>query len=150
MGGWLPASRIDRTIDKGIADLLSFAYDYAWRFSDDPRTKNGAVLAKRSGAYFDILSFGANQFPPGTRVTQELLHNHEEKLANIIHAEDNCLRWAVGVPTSGLMMVSPWAPCYDCAVRIVDAGLEALYVHAQALMRTPPDWRSSIERGVEH
>lgn len=147
---WQPEAVV--TNDCSWVPPLQQAYRLAWHFSQDPRTKNGAVLVHeyRNGAR-GLFAHGANCFPPELTLTAELLEP-PEKYKHIIHAEEKSLRWAedAGLETANAFMVSPWAPCYGCAERIVDAGIGTLVAHAQALRRTPKRWRDTIERAVEH
>lgn len=67
-----------------------------------------------------------------------------------IHAEVMCLLMNArsGVPTQGRTMYAPWAPCADCAMAIVTAGIARVVVHHQRMQRTPPKWQASVQFGL--
>ena len=67
-----------------------------------------------------------------------------------IHAEVMCLLMNArnGVETQGRTMYAPWAPCGDCAMAIITAGIARVVVHHQRMQRTPPKWQGPVHHGL--
>ncbi len=135
--------------------MLEIAYLVA-KQSNDPSTQNGALLINGRE---DIVGIGINQFPRGVRETAERWQQ-PLKYKIVEHAERDVLYDATreGVPTEGLTMVCPWAPCTDCARAIIQCGIKKLITHKQAFDRSPEFWKQDIEialtilqeAGIEH
>ncbi|MBI5152873.1 MAG: hypothetical protein HZA36_00195 [Parcubacteria group bacterium] len=127
-------------------ELLRIAYIIA-KQSHDPSTQNGALIINDNGS---ILGDACNQFPRGVKETPERWER-PLKYKIIEHAERNvifhCAR--LGIPTSGLTMVCPWAACADCARAIIQAGINRLVIHKQAGDRSPEFWQKEIDVAFE-
>ena len=125
-------------------DFLRIAYKCAKWLSDDTNTKNGAVLATRSGDYIP----GANHFPDGVEVTPERL-DRSCKLDYMIHAEADVIFEAArrGVSTLGATLYCPYAACCNCAQAIVAAGITRVVSHKGIHDLTPERWQKSINIG---
>ena len=127
-------------------DFLRLAYQYAWTFSHDPKTKNGSVLITKSGRLF----YGCNHLPRGIEVTDEIMSTPALKDPLITHAEVDVIMKAAraGVSTQDSVMFCCWAPCVPCASRIIEAGVGTLIVHKQMHMRTYEKYLASIETAI--
>lgn len=125
-------------------DLLRDAYRYAWEYSEDPNTKNGAVFVAANG---NSNRLGANRFPDGVDVREDRLSNRIIKLMYIEHAERDAIYRAVsyGIPTVGGTLYSPWSACPDCAKAIIGVGIKTVVRHKQCCERTPERWKQPIE-----
>jgi dCMP deaminase len=111
--------------------FLRLAVEHA-RMSKDPATKVGALLI---GPDREVLSTGFNGLPRGLADLPERLHDRDEKLKLIIHAEMNAVINAarIGVSVkgatlylaatddSGLVWGGP--PCMRCSVHVIQAGV---------------------------
>jgi dCMP deaminase len=86
--------------------------------SKDPNRKVGAVLVAPNKRY---LSFGFNGFPSHIPDTKANLENKPFKLANMVHAEVNCLKQTASPIFNGTMYVTRF-PCYKCAAEILQSG----------------------------
>ena len=104
---------------------LHSAYETAALFSDDKRTRVGAVLIDSNGS---VIVNGANAFPKGIKVTPERL---AEKHNFILHAEEQLLLSAAyfGKATDGTLLVCNWAACTRCARQIIEAGVAEVVTH---------------------
>jgi len=128
-------------------DFLRLAYQYAWEFSDDPKTKNGSVLVTKSGRLF----YGCNHFPDGITPTPELLES-KNKDPLIVHAEADCILHAAkaGVSTYESDMYCCWALCIPCAQPILEAGVSSVTTHKQMHDKTYPKYLEAIEQAVKY
>lgn len=122
--------------------LMRRAYEVAQN-SPDPSTQNSALLVNSDG---DILMEDINRFPDGVQYKPERWER-PLKYKIIEHAERNVIYSCayLGVATKGLIMVSPWAACSDCARAIIQAKLTKLVTHKQACDRSPKFWRDEID-----
>lgn len=105
-----------------------------------------------------MLYSAINEFPHGVGYAPERWER-PLKYSYIEHAERNVIYKAAssdwGVRTSGLVMVSPWAACADCARGIIQSGIKKLVTQRHG--PNPPHWEESIaladgmlmEAGVE-
>lgn len=130
------------------ANYLSVAYIHAWKHSDDPSTKVGAVIV--SPDFSEIIGIGANHFPPGLSPTDEERENRDWKLKHIIHAEPSAIfhaaKYNCGIYTlDHAIMYMPWVPCTDCAKAIIDSGIEQIIGHKQMIMKTPKNWQADTD-----
>lgn len=120
-------------------DLMAEAYVTAGN-SPDPSTQNGAVLLTRSEA----LIHGWNHIPEALEPDYD---DRAHKYERICHAEEHTIyraaRW--GLPSSGAVMVCPWAPCIPCARAILFAGIRLLVVHKQRMDLVAPDGAPLVE-----
>ncbi len=109
----------------------------------DPSTQNSALIVDEKGV---ILAQAVNRFPDGVEYRTERWER-PLKYKIIEHAERNAIFSAAsyGIKTKGLIMVSPWAACSDCARAIIQSGIRTLITHKQAHDRSPDFWRQEIE-----
>lgn len=129
-----------------VREMLRLAYQQAQNFSDDPMTRNGAIIANQRGV---VIGVGANRMPHVSLVTPENLQR-PNKYALIEHAERDAVfsaaRWTKEM-LEGSIMFCPYACCADCARAIGLAGVRILVVHKECMDRTPDHWRESIDIG---
>ena len=114
---------IKRTQEKWDSFFLRFARDVAG-MSKDPDRQVGAVVVTPDRRQ---LSLGYNGFPPEVEDLPSLLADRDFKLANMVHAEVNCLRQAP-FPLEGCTLYVTRYPCLLCATKIVEAGVARLVV----------------------
>jgi dCMP deaminase len=134
-------------------ELLKVAYEESTN-SPDPSTQNAALLIDDGS----IILAAINEFPVGVLYTEERWER-PLKYQFVEHAERNLIYKAAkqGIATDGLTMVSPWAPCTNCARAIIQAGIKCLVRHKDAEKRSPEFWAEEIrvanqqlkEAGVE-
>jgi len=122
---------------------LQKAYTFAWNESDDETTKTGALLVNSLG---EELSFGTNHFPKGVTPLAEQLEDKIWKYKHIIHAEKAAVLAAAknGIATEDSIMYMPWLPCQQCAITLIDAGVNYFIGHKQLIEQTPMRWKDSI------
>lgn len=133
--------------DKTMKDELCLreAYEEA-RFSEDPRTHNGAILVVSDV----IIARGSNRLPPK-------IENRPARLVSpakyqwLIHAEQSAIGAAAfaGFSTRGATLFCPWAACSSCAKLIIAAGVKTVVVHDSLMRLTPPRWQEEVEIGQE-
>lgn len=130
-----------------MRDLLRNAYRLAELNSDDPNTKNGAILVNPEGR---IIGTGVNCFPRGVKVTPERLQR-PMKYEFMEHAERNAIFDACrrGETTVGSTMYCPWYACAPCARAIVQVGIVRVIGHKLIFDRTPDHWKDTIALGDE-
>lgn len=139
-----------------LQELVFSAWNAAQR-SPDPSTQLGAVLINEM--YFserpDAVTgqwevVGYNHFAPN--VPAEYWQDKEQKYKHVIHAEEAVLLHAAkkGLRTEGSIMVCGWACCFECAKRMVEAGVASLVIDEEAMERSPERWRESIRLGHEY
>jgi dCMP deaminase len=126
--------------------FLALAYEYAKKFSSDPRTQNGAVIVDANTN--EIISFGANRFPEGVKNLPERLHP-DHKRNYLEHAERDAIFTALrlGRHTQGAILYVPWFACTDCAKAIIGAGISCVVGH-RAPCSTMSAWSDSIDIGL--
>lgn len=91
-------------------------------WSKDPSTQVGAVIAEGK----HVVSLGFNGFPPSVPDHLEWLHNREEKLQAIVHAEVNAIINA-SRPVSGCVIYTwPFQPCLECTKICLAAKVQAI------------------------
>ena len=93
------------------------AYVSGW--SKDPSTKVGAVLADPDTNR--IIGVGYNGLPRGIE-DDHRLHDRQERLSIIVHAEVNAILNANG-STFGATLYTTHQPCPQCAAAIINAGV---------------------------
>jgi dCMP deaminase len=127
-------------------EYMKIAYQLAHDLSDDPTTKNGAVLLDSTG---NIIGKGANRIPQGLRKTSERMER-PEKYFYFIHAEQDAIANAAynGVSTYNSLLYCPWAACTSCAQLIIQCGIKKLVTHKAAMERTPTRWKESVEKAI--
>jgi len=128
-------------------ERLRDAYRLAERFSDDPSTKNGAILVNPEGR---VIASGFNCFPRGVSLNADQLER-PKKYSFMEHAERSAIFAAArhGEKTEGSTLYCPWYACADCARAIIEAGIVRVIGHKQMFERTPEHWRNSIAYGNE-
>lgn len=122
-------------------DFLRHACKYASLHSDDPRTKNGAVLVAGTGEWIAA----ANSLPVGVTRDPERLEP-PAKYRFIEHAERGVIFRAakLGMLTEGSRIYCPWFACTDCARAIICAGVQQIVGVAKLRNETPERWESEI------
>ena len=130
-----------------VAELLRECYQYAWEYSHDRKTKNGALFIpdwSNPG-----LTYGTNHLPEGYEPTSENLESRvKDKI--IIHAEEDVIFKSAseGTPTKGGTIICSWAPCTRCARAIISAEVSRLIVHKEAHDRTYEKYVADIEYAI--
>ena len=115
----------------------------AW--SKDPSTKVGAVAVRDRR----ILSTAYNGLPAGIIDSPERLGNREARLALTVHAEANLLTHAArhGICLTGsTVYIYPLLPCSNCAVLLIQAGIERVIVPDFV---QPMRWADSAARAAQ-
>lgn len=142
-----------------VRRAFAVAADFAVFQSDDPVTRNGAVVLDQRGRMYG----GANSFVirhadrrNGTFRDYTAWHERVEtdnpfKYAVMCHAETNAIETAVrsGLDTAGSELVALYASCSNCAKAIVAAGI--VHVHTlsdSALGGVPARWREEVDNGL--
>lgn len=128
-------------------EMLRKAYRLAALYSDDPNTKNGAVLVNEEGRPIGI---GANNFAAGVALTPDRLER-PKKYEFVEHAERDAIFTAArnGERTAGSTLYCPWYACAPCARAIIKAGIVRVIGHKQMFDRTPDPWKETIAYGNE-
>lgn len=90
-------------------------------WSRDPSTKVGAVIVDQDRR---VVSVGFNGFPKGMDDSPERYVDREFKYAHIIHAERNALLFASRDVRGCTVYTTPFMPCSQCAVLLVQAGIK--------------------------
>lgn len=118
-----------------VNDLMEQAFRFA-QDSPDPRTQNSAILINDSG---NQILHAVNTFPDKIHHLPERWNDRDIKLKYVLHAEANVLHLAArnGIATHGLIMVSPWAACTECAKVIIQCGIKRLITQ---LDQSHPYW----------
>jgi dCMP deaminase len=126
-------------------NLMRRAYEKALE-SPDPSTQNSALLVTDMGSLAWIVAEDVNRFPDGVEYTPERWER-PLKYSYVEHAERNVIYQLArkGYPTEGLIMISCWACCSDCARAIIQAGIKKLVTHKQAVDRSPPFWAEEVK-----
>lgn len=92
-----------------------------------PRAKVGAVLAREGR----IISTGYNGSPSGTPhcIDTECILDERGKCIRTVHAELNCICFAAkyGIATKGATLYVTYAPCFECAKAIINAGIKKVF-----------------------
>jgi dCMP deaminase len=121
-------------------EALRAACEYATRYSDDPNTKNGAVLVTATDRVY-----AANTLPHGVHRDVARLEP-PTKYRFIEHAERGVIYKAAsrGVATAGRRLYCPWYACTDCARAIICAGIVEVVGIASLRAATPDRWEGEI------
>lgn len=90
-------------------------------WSRDPSTKVGAVIVDQDRR---VVSVGFNGFPKGMDDSRERYDDREYKYAHIIHAERNALLFAGRDVRGCTVYTTPFMPCSQCGVLLVQAGIK--------------------------
>lgn len=106
--------------------------------SKDPSTQVGSVIVRSDRT---IAGMGWNGFPKGCDDSDEMYANREVKYQRTVHAEVNAVLNSHG-SVWGLSLFSwPLPPCERCAPVLINAGIERIFVLAEATKRE--DWLGS-------
>lgn len=126
------------------ADLLRIAASTARIRSHDPRTQNGAVLARRN----DIIVAAANAVPAGLAADAGRLQP-PGKYQYIEHAERAVIYRAAWShwKTGGSTLYCLWFACPDCARAIIQAGIYEVVGHCGPRNATPDRWQDAVQAG---
>ena len=141
-------------------ELLRLAYQAAWYHSDDPVTRVGAIIVRPDLS--EVLGCGANHLPKGVKPTKKELHDGLWRYENLIHSEEAAINAALNtykdehgdnfasihLKLDGATMYMPWAPCYGCAEKMVDAGIKRWVGHKEFIMKTPENWQESLDQAL--
>lgn len=132
-----------------VIEALRYAYQRAADESSDISTKVGAVLIDPETQR--IVLWSVNSFTNPAQFLDPRNRERPRKYKVTEHAERAVIFKAAkyGIQTNGLIMVSTWACCPDCARAIVLAGIMEVYAHKATFDMTPESWRSEIELGIE-
>lgn len=126
-----------RRIDKWDIHFLRLARE-ASRMSKDPSTQIGVVLVKDRR----VVGTGFNGFPPGI-ADDKRLHDRDEKLALVVHAEMNAILDA-GREARGATLYM-WgftsAPCRNCTKHVIAAGIDKVVSSGAP---TPERWQADL------
>ena len=117
-------------------------------WSDDPSTKNGAVLVP-AGTVFEA-AVAWNGIPSPLDVRQDRLER-PLKYRYVEHAERAAVYRAalMGTPTLGSRLYCPWFACADCARAIICAGVVEVVGSVRARNATPDRWLEEVIAGEE-
>jgi dCMP deaminase len=139
-----------------IVKLLRDAYLLAEKHSEDPVTRNGAILVNQDNV---IIGQGANRLPDRVKRDPSRLER-PEKYDHIIHAEQNAIADAArqGNATANSTMYCPWAACTACARLIIQSGVTKVVTHKALLAQSHLKWPQEIatatkmllEAGIEY
>lgn len=124
--------------------LLRNAYHLAEEKSDDPLTKNGAIIVNSQN---NIIGLGANQLPDGVK-RDPARFERPLKYEYFIHAEQNAIAHAArqGHATEHATMYCPWAACTFCARLIIQSGIKKVITHKNLMDQTHMKWPQEIDR----
>lgn len=106
-------------MNKWDSRFLSLA-ELVGSWSKDPSTKVGAVITDKDRR---VVSVGFNGFPKGMDDSPERYADREFKYAHVIHAERNALLFASRDVRGCTVYTTPFMPCSQCAVLLVQAGI---------------------------
>jgi dCMP deaminase len=129
---------------KPSQDFLRDAYRWADYYSDDPNTKNGAVLVAVDGRF----AYGTNRLPAGLPIDPRYVAA-PLKYQVLTHAERDAILNAarLGIPTDGATLYCPYAACSVCAQAIETSGVAKVVAHRDCMDKMPERWRESVELG---
>lgn len=97
---------------------MQMAYHAATRATCDRKHVGAVIVVERR-----VVATGYNGSPKWTPSCDEAGHEiYQEHCIRTLHAESNAIDWA-GRATFGATLYVTVIPCYDCAKRIVNAGL---------------------------
>lgn len=118
--------------DRRLMELAEFVS----RWSRDPSTKCGAVIARPDGS---VMSVGYNKFPKGMSDDPGLWADREKKLSRVVHAEMHAILNANGQRLHGCTMYN-WPPghgpsCDRCAVHVIQAGISTIVNAGGSMIR---------------
>lgn len=116
----------------------------AARYSDDPRTKNGAVLVGKGRQW---IQGGVNKLPNMVLRTPNRIVAPDKGLY-MEHAERSAIYVAarLGLSTDGATMYCPWFACAECARAIIEAGIVEVVGHTRHRELTDAKWLDTIRQ----
>lgn len=106
--------------------------------SKDPKCPVGAVIVSQDNI---VLSTGFNGLARGVHDDAQILHNTDEKLKIICHAENNAIMNAArvgGHPLQGTTIYVTKFPCLACCNAIIQAGITRIYTHDHEFWKDDP------------
>ena len=114
-------------------------------WSKDPSRGVGALIVSPNR---QIVATGFNGLPRGFEDTPDRLQR-PDKYDFVVHAELNALIQCArnGVSPIGCTIYSSFSPCVNCAIAIVQAGIESVITYE--LEDSDARWMDSIEKSVE-
>jgi dCMP deaminase len=129
--------------DKWHRRFLSLT-DLIASWSKDPSRGVGAIIVTPSR---QIIATGFNGLPRGFEDTPERLER-PVKYDFVVHAELNALIQCArnGTSPTGNTLYSSFSPCVNCAIAIVQAGVEQVITYD--LDEEDARWADSIEKSV--
>ncbi len=134
---------IKRTSEEWDSFFQRFATDVA-SLSKDPDRKVGAVVVTPD---YRQLSIGYNGFPADMTDLPSRLADREFKLANMVHAEANCIKQAP-FPLDGCILYVTRFPCLHCAGKILNSGIARVVAPRPDFGhgRWGDSWRQAFDR----
>lgn len=124
--------------DQRFCELARFVSEW----SKDPKAKVGAVVVSRRGGDITV---GYNGFPIGVEDSDELLHDKDEKLKRVVHAEVNAII-AAGLRAQGSTIYVWGKPvCSHCAGAIIQSGVKRVVSLSPESEPAASVWRESGE-----
>ena len=120
--------------EQQIKTMLLLCYEYATKDSDDPRTKNFAMIVDQTNGL--ILRGKANKLPIGIVKNEARLTDKDFKSKVMIHAEENVIITA-SREIDSYAMVCPYASCPHCARMIIQSGIRLLIRHKVLMDKVP-------------
>ena len=106
--------------------------------SKDPRCAVGAVIVSQDNI---VLSTGFNGLARGVHDYEEILHDADEKIKIICHAENNAILNAArvgGHPLQGSTIYVTKFPCLSCCNAIIQAGIKRICTHDSEYWKDDP------------
>ena len=97
--------------------------------SKDPKCPVGAIIVSQDKI---VLSTGFNGFARGVHDDDQILHDADEKLKIICHAESNAIMNAArvgGHAFQGTTIYVTKFPCLACCNAIIQVGITRIYTH---------------------
>jgi dCMP deaminase len=116
------------------------------KWSKDPNAQVGAVLHAKAGG--DI-SIGYNGFPSGVEDSINRLHNPDEKLDLIVHAEINALLAAGSRADGATLYVWGKPVCARCAGPVIQAGVRRVVALSPSSVSSKSKWHATGERAYQ-
>ena len=133
-----------RTIDKWEVHFLRLARE-ASLMSKDPSAQIGAIVVRDRR----VVGTGYNGFPPGI-ADNKRLHDRDEKLALVVHAEMNAILQAGAMAGTQGATLFLWgfmgAPCRNCTKHIIAAGIERVVASGRPV---PERWMDDLNRAAQ-
>lgn len=112
-------------------------------WSKDPSTGIGAVIVNSKKR---IVSLGFNGYPQG--VKDEGMENREEKIAKVLHAEQNCMAFSYQ-DISGYTLYCTHCPCSQCAAMMIQRGISRVVFSSPVNKEFVIRWDKSNQIALE-